>query len=269
VSAEIRSLGTPRLPAKTRERKGIQSVEIGVRVLDALAAATGPLPLREIGRLAGLSASQAHRYLASFLKSGLVQQHPTTGHYDLGSRALHWGLAAMSRIDEVESAAEALKRLSTKFDVTGMVSIWGERGPTCIRMQRGSSLVGTDVGLGTIFPVLGSATGNVFLAFLPSSMTAPYVRRELDSARQRGAPAATARSVAETSAKVRELGYARAHGHFISNLSALAAPVFDFQHELVAALALVVRREHLEKDETRLTAALLAEARGVSKALGG
>ena len=173
----------------------------------------------------------------------------------------------MSRIDEVEFAAESLKRLSAKFDVTGMVSIWGERGPTCIRLQRGSSLVGTDVGLGTIFPVLGSATGHLFLAYLPAAMTAPSTRRELASGRERGA-AATTKSVAETVARVRRLGYAHADGHFISNLSALAAPVFDFQHELVAALTLILRREHLKKSEERLTSALLAETRALSKTLG-
>jgi DNA-binding IclR family transcriptional regulator len=268
MSAEIRPLRVAGASRKVRERKGIQSVEIGVRVLDALSAATGALPLREIGRLTGLSASQAHRYLASFLKSGLVRQDPTTGYYDLGSRALRWGLAAMSRIDEVEFAAEALKRLSTNFDVTGIVSIWGERGPTCIRMQRGSSLIGTDLGLGTIFPILGSATGNVFLAFLPESLTAPLVRRELESARERGAPA-NAKGVSEIAAKVRQRGYARAQGHFLNNISAISAPVFDFQRELVAAITLIVRREHLAKAEARLTSALLAETRGLSKALGG
>jgi DNA-binding IclR family transcriptional regulator len=245
-----------RIPPKKTGSKSIQSVEIGVRVLDVLAGSVAPLPLRDIARVAALSPSQTHRYLASYVKTGLVRQDASTGYYDLGERALRWGLAAMSRIDGVELAVEALKRLSVKFDVTGMVSIWGERGATCIRLQRGSTLIGTDVGLGTIFPVFESATGQIFLTYLPEAVVRSHVPRKR---------ATEAARIRET---VRARGYAIAEGHFVSSLSAVAAPVFDSQGEIVAAIALVDRATRLDSHHERFIAGAVAEARAVSRSLG-
>ncbi|MFY8105148.1 MAG: helix-turn-helix domain-containing protein, partial [Ramlibacter sp.] len=46
-----------------KERAGIQSVEVGFALLDALARAPGPLMLRDLAAAAGMSAAKAHRYL--------------------------------------------------------------------------------------------------------------------------------------------------------------------------------------------------------------
>ena len=59
------------------KRKSIQSVEIGVRVLLALVETGGDEGafLREVAEHSGLSRSQAHRYLLSFVNTGVAEQH--------------------------------------------------------------------------------------------------------------------------------------------------------------------------------------------------
>ena len=47
------------------QRRGIQSVETGLHVLAALAACGGPVPLSAVAQRAGVSPSQAHRYLST------------------------------------------------------------------------------------------------------------------------------------------------------------------------------------------------------------
>ena len=68
-----------------RERQGIQSIEVGSTLLEALARARGPLSLRDLSHEAEMSPSKAHRYLVSLLRSGLVLQDPTTNLYDVDS----------------------------------------------------------------------------------------------------------------------------------------------------------------------------------------
>ena len=51
------------------QRKGIQSVEQGVRLLETLIASRKPLPLRTLAQMSGMSPSMAHRYLTSFIRS--------------------------------------------------------------------------------------------------------------------------------------------------------------------------------------------------------
>ncbi|MBN8520188.1 MAG: helix-turn-helix domain-containing protein [Candidatus Accumulibacter sp.] len=47
-------------PAK--QRQGIQSIEVGTRLLRALAAGRRAMMLRDIARNAGMPAAKAHRY---------------------------------------------------------------------------------------------------------------------------------------------------------------------------------------------------------------
>ena len=57
-----------------KERAGIQSVEVGFSLVEALAQASGPLMLKDVAAAAGMSAAKAHRYLVSFQRIGLVTQ---------------------------------------------------------------------------------------------------------------------------------------------------------------------------------------------------
>ncbi|WP_186409176.1 helix-turn-helix domain-containing protein, partial [Candidatus Accumulibacter aalborgensis] len=52
--------------AAPKQRQGIQSIEVGTRLLRALAAHGRPMMLRDVARNAGMPAAKAHRYLVSF-----------------------------------------------------------------------------------------------------------------------------------------------------------------------------------------------------------
>ena len=69
--------------AATPERKGIQSVEIGIGILETLSDSMVPLSLKDIAGSVGLPPSNVHRYLASFVRTSMVRQDIETGHYDL------------------------------------------------------------------------------------------------------------------------------------------------------------------------------------------
>jgi DNA-binding IclR family transcriptional regulator len=90
------------------QRAGIQSVEVGFALLEALSASPGPLMLRDLAAAAGMSAAKAHRYLVSFQRLELVVQDPATTLYDLGPAALKLGLASLSRLDSVKLARQRL-----------------------------------------------------------------------------------------------------------------------------------------------------------------
>lgn len=91
------------------KRRGIQSVGIGLTVLDALARIDGPAQLSAVSQTCGLSLSQTHRYLSSLVGAGMASQDAATGRYDLGPGALRLGLAALSRIDAFDAANTALQ----------------------------------------------------------------------------------------------------------------------------------------------------------------
>jgi DNA-binding IclR family transcriptional regulator len=117
-----------------KERQGIQSVELGYRVLAVIADNRGPLSLRELSQRAAMPASKVHRYLVSFIRCGLAEQDPTTNRYDLGAGSLALGLAALNRQNAIRFTTAAAIELNQRFDVTVFVTVWGNRGPVVIGM---------------------------------------------------------------------------------------------------------------------------------------
>lgn len=214
------------------KRRGIQSIDTGIRLLEVLEKADGPLALKELSSRADLDPSSAHRYLASFVRCGLVRQDTDT-RYDFGPLALHMGLAAVRRIDPVQITERALPALVDETGYTALLSVWSNRGPTVVHWQRGPTPFVTNLGLGSVLPISRSATGAVFVAFLPQTVTAEAIANE--AKRETVDREAFARVVERT----RKTRLAFADDSVIPGLAAAASPVLQWNGEAAAAVTLI------------------------------
>lgn len=232
------------------ESAGIQSLDSALKVLDALSDAGAPLSLSELARRVGMPASKVHRYLASFVASGLVAQAGKSGKYDLGPGAIALGLSAMSRLDFVNRTADALPDLCAETGLTAMLSIWGNFGPTIVRWERAAGFIVTTLGLGTTMPLLGSATGRVFLAWGAPNVISMKLAEEK--------PGHPDLDPAEVAAQIRFSGYSTVFGKLIPGLAAISAPVLNWQNEAEAAVTLIGTDEAITKPDDPAVIALIA-----------
>lgn len=239
-----------------RNRRGIQSVEIGIRVLETLRASGGPCTLSQLAKTAELAPSNCHRYLVSFLRMGLVEQEAQTNRYRFGHRMVQLGLSALSQLDSITIGTEALIRLIDATGYTGLLAIWGDSGPVIIRWMPGRMAVRTTLSAGSALPVLGSATGRVFLAYLPQRQTEKFVAREAQGSRE---------DPARLMSEVRATGLAQVTGSYIPGLSAAAAPILDAHGEATAVLCLVGLADGFPKPIIRQ---LKTAAKAASASLG-
>ena len=69
----------------------VQSIEKAVRILELLAEAGEPMPLREIARRTGLPKSTLHGIISTLRETGLVEQSAVDGCYGLGCTCSSWG----------------------------------------------------------------------------------------------------------------------------------------------------------------------------------
>lgn len=207
-------------------RHGIQSVGIGLRVLDVLASLGGPAALGVIAQASELSSSQAHRYLASLIASGMARQDEATGRYELGPGAMRLGLAALARMDTFREAAITLADYVRETNRTIQMAALGPNGPIVVRWIMGAPAISTSLMVGSSLPLLSSATGHVFLAFRPESHTRQMVERETQ-------PKFQPIDVEALRARVRREGYSALRGDLIPGLRATAVPIFDLQGEAV------------------------------------
>lgn len=222
----------------TKQRQGIQSIEVGTRLLRALAAGRRSMMLRDVARNAGMPAAKAHRYLVSFMRMGLVEQDANTGRYDLGEFALELGLASLARLDPVRLAGPVLDDLCERSGETVALAMWGNHGATCVRWVEAGGPVTITLRTGVVLPLTSSATGLAFAAFYRS----PYLRKMLDAEVRATAEASNAQPAAVFEAltgqldEIRSHGISRASGSVTPGINGFSAPVFDHSGHMVAAI---------------------------------
>ena len=219
-------------------RSGIQSIEVGFKLLQALAASPRAMMLRDLAAAAGMNPAKAHRYLVSFMRLGTVAQDPVSGRYDLGPFALQLGLAGLNRLDPVKKARPILSQLRDEMDLTAGIAVWGNHGPTIVHWEESSHPVTVSLRLGDVMPMLNSATGRLYGAYLPRKQTLPLIEREL-GARGNGAVPDMPASLSEYDAicaEVRAHGAARTLGGVLPGINAFSMPVFDANGHLAMGL---------------------------------
>ena len=260
--------GAPEVAVRS-DARGIQSVEVGYRLLELLAGGPGPMSLTALALGAGMATSRAHLYLTSFMRLGLVTRATPGSAYDLGPAALRLGLAAISHLDVLQTARDAMVDLR---DATGgpvFLSVWGNRGPTTIHRVEGEYWIPGEIRVGTVFPILSSA-GMAFLASFPESRVRSLVENALRETPSRdpwyGIGFA---EIQDLLAHVRTDGYARGRGVVArgSGFVGLTAPIFDYEGSVVAAFTINSTSEEIPTDQADVEA-LVSISRRVSWEIG-
>jgi len=244
---------TEMTPEGDKERAGIQSVEVGFALLDVLAHASGPLMLRDLASAAGMSAAKAHRYLVSFQRLSLVVQDANT-RYELGPATLRLGLATLSRLDAVKLARERLPTLMDQTGHTLALAVWGNRGPTLVHWQEAPLAMPVSLRLGDVMPLLSSATGRCFAAFIGHGGAAdkaqPMIEAELALARKLGRSdlPSTAAQVQAMNTETRAQGLGRVVNVLLPGISGFCAPVFDADGHLALGVVSLGSTATLDTD---------------------
>ncbi len=212
-----------------KSRRGIQSIEIGGRLLTALVEEGAPMSLGDLARKAGMPSAKAHPYLVSFGSFGLIEQNPLTGRYELGPFALQLGLISLHLLDPVRIAIPLVTALAAEIDQTIGLSVLGNQGPTIIYISESSYPIHVNMRTGTVMSIQSTATGRVFAAYLPPKQ----VERMIEQERRNGVAGSFGASGIRSSAleamlaEVRKRGMARVQGEPIPGINALCAPVFE------------------------------------------
>ena len=259
------------------QRAGIQSVEVGFNLLEVLSNAGAPLNLRDLAVQANMSAAKAHRYLVSFQRLGLVMQDAATTRYDLGPAALKLGLASLARIDAVKLARARSAPLMTQIGQTLALAVWGNQGPTMVHWEESPRVITVNLRLGDVMPLLSSATGLCFAAFMATRQTAAKTRldgllkAELASIQKLGRQdlPGTLQAVDVLLDEARRHGAARVVNTLLPGVGGFCAPVFDADGHMVLGMVALGSMTSFDANyDGAVAAPLKAAAQQLSADLG-
>lgn len=169
--------GRPR--ATRSEPEGIVALEVGLDILKAVYEGGGSISLSELSRVSGEKPNKLHRYLVSLRQRGYLVQSEETGHYDLGPEARQLGMAALRRYDPIDGVRDALATIRNATGNQTHLYVWTAVGPTLVASEQGTHYFPFTVKLGSALPLIASATGRVFLAWMPREKCEHMLAEEL------------------------------------------------------------------------------------------
>lgn len=222
------------------EKKGqastLRSVDRAIAVLKAFSEEESELGVTELSQRLGLSKSTVYRLLTSLQQEGLVEQDPRTEKYRLGIALVRLAGLVLKQIDVWQVTRPYLRSLSEVCGetvnlavLTGDGKVINIDGISSPRMVRNVGWIGREM-----LPHC-AASGKVLLAYLP--------RQQLESILARGLPCFTEKTIADPVLLQEELkrvcgqGYAVAQEELEVGLSAVAAPIWNHDGEVVAAVS--------------------------------
>jgi IclR family pca regulon transcriptional regulator len=222
-------------PYVLNEKYFVEALARGLEVLSLFSRERPTLTMSEVVKLTGLNKTAAYRILSTLEMIGYLHRDPATRRYRPDLKVLTLGFNALDGLDIRQIARPHLEQLARELDLTASLTILDQLYVVYVDRIRNREIVGVLLGLGSRVPAHCSSMGKVMLAYL-----APH---ELDT-RLRGVDlqACSPRSITSVTAlrteleRVRQQGYAINDGELTSGLRAVAAPIFNVNDRIVAAI---------------------------------
>ena len=210
-------------------------VSRSVIVLDVICSSRTRLNFAEITQKCGFPKSSTHRILSILREEGLVALDPLRNLYRPGPKFLSLATDALNAADLVDIAGQMLQKLSSESKLGATIGILDEGHVLWLQIIDYPSRHRTAPRVGDRTPAHVVASGKVLLAFSNSLQ-----RKSIIGMMQ--FEAFTHRTITDPATFEAELDNAREMGLAISNREeflqdvGMAAPVFDHNGDVVAAI---------------------------------
>ncbi len=266
-------LAAPVLPAPhTSERTAIQVIERMMNLLDALAARSGPVSLKDLAQTTSLHPSTAHRILNDMVAGRFVDRGDVPGSYRLGMRLLELGNLVKARLSVRDAALEPMRELHRRTGQTVNLSV--RQGDEIVYVERAYS---ERSGMQVVRAIGGHAalhltsSGKLFLAHDDLRAVRSYAARTGLAGHTRNSITDPVRLERELN-QVRSRGYARDNEELELGVRCIAAAIRDDSGMVVAGLSLSAPTERMQDtwiSDLQATAAKISAALGHGKPAAG
>ena len=225
------------------------------------------LSIREVSRKFGYSPATVQKIVTALKLQGYVVQDDLTDRYHLGPEAIQLGLTALSRLDVRRVARPHLEALSAESGETVFLAI--ARGDHAVYVDKVVSdhPIRMDAPLGIDRPYNCTAIGKVLLADM--------MGEDVEMLAEDGAfEKRTENSIIDVDVLlneievIRERGWAHDNEEFALSVNCIAAPIYNHEGEIVAALTVSGPAERIKEKFDDFVSLVKDKAAMISKEMG-
>lgn len=207
----------------TKNQGGVQSLEIGLSVLDVLIDHNEPMMLKDIAQAIQMHPAKCHRYLVSLIRKSYARQL-SDGRYGLGDRVNALGHTGFNQNNILERLTHIANKIKDTLNCGVQIAKWFSEGPIIIQSVEPDSPISIITRIGSRMPLTTSATGQLFASYQPDAVIQPLVIAEWQTGDQADI-AEKWRNFSQLQAKIRTQGYATVTGDMLMGINAITIPV--------------------------------------------
>ena len=245
----------------------IHSLVKAFSVLDCFASDHPQLGVREIARQLNMSTSTVGRLLVTMHDAGILSQDPQTRLYRMGPKVLSWSAVYTNGLDVRAKAHPMLEELLRLTRET--VNLYALDGTerVCVDRIESPQRVRVIVQVGERMPLHAGSSGKAILAFASPELIKQILARPLE--RMTSNTITSRKKLLDELQLIRTQGYAVSHSERFADATGLAAPIFDAEGKVVAALNVAGPEIRFSDIQVKKTAPKVIELAGqVSRLLG-
>jgi len=253
---------------KTNPNYPIKVLDKTFSILDILLQNDSSMHITEISGKLGLYPSTTHRILDTLKHWGYVEQDPKSQKYRLGLKVLALGMAKLHQMDLVKEATPYLKELVKLCNETVHLGIQEEGEVLYLAKEESSQTIRMISYVGKRAPLHCTALGKVLLTYLS-------VEERKEILGEKALPRLTENTITDKGElekeldKVKEQGFALDREENEKDVRCIAAPIRNYQGEVIAALSISSPTFRIDKNaQNNLKEALIETSEKISKRLG-
>lgn len=247
-------------PHEKPDKGGIQSLSRAFTLLEVIANEPRGVGLTELSGVTGLHSSTVFHLLKTMVGLGYLRRGPKNKNYFIGSRLFCLAASARNELMLVMAADPVLRELAL---ATGESCLFGIRAiddlAIVVGKAEGNGVFQISDRLGGARPAHCTGMGKVLLAYLSAERLDLYLGTHELKAFTPNTITERARLEAEL-VEIRRSGLALDDAEFHADLRCIAAPVRDFTHQVIGALALSGPSWRLSMQSLQARAGVLKKA---------
>lgn len=210
-------------PTSNKNQGGVQSLEIGLSVLDVLINHNEPMMLKDIAQAVQMHPAKCHRYLVSLIRKNYARKL-SDGRYGLGARGNSLGHADFNQHNLLERLTHVATEIKDTVNCAVQIAKWFSEGPIIIQSVEPDSPISIITRIGSRMPLTTSATGQLFASYQPETIIKPLVITEWQT-NDKDIIAERWQNFNQLRAKILTQGYATVAGDMLMGINAITIPV--------------------------------------------
>ncbi|RME76512.1 MAG: IclR family transcriptional regulator [Chloroflexi bacterium] len=247
----------------------IESLGRGLKVLSLFSTESPTLSLNDVTQRLQLNKTTAYRLLYTLENLGYIRRDAETRRYQPTLEILRLGFVVLNQLEVRQIAAPYLRQLVDDVQETVNLAVLDQHEVVYIDRVGSKHMVNVYRPIGSRLPAYCTSTGKVLLAFSPPEI----VERAIEATSWQQLTERTIVSpeaFRKNLALIRRRGFADSYGEMIPELSAVSAPIFQNNGQVIAAVNISVptHRTTYERLVNELGPRVVKTAQQISQAFG-